>query len=140
MPWKETRIMDERMRFILAVEDEEKKETTQFFTRLCASFGIKPATGYKWIARFNKGGAVALTDRARVAGSCPHATPPEVVDKIVALRKQRPHDGPKKIHALLLEQHPGARGPGREHHRQHFGESCGWGSGAGPGRASSRQS
>ena len=106
MPWKETRIMDERMRFILAVEEEEKKGSTRFFTRLCASFGIKRATGYKWVERFNQGGVAALADRARVAASCPHATPPEVIDKIVALRKERPHEGPKKLLALLREREP----------------------------------
>jgi putative transposase len=106
VPWKETRIMDERMRFILAVEEEEKKGATQFFARLCASFGIKRATGYKWVARFNEGGASKLADRPRTPGSCPHATPPEVVDCIVALRKERPYDGPKKLRALLLEREP----------------------------------
>ena len=106
MPWKETRIMDERWRFILAVEEEEKKGSKRFFSRLCGSFGIKRATGYKWVARYNAGGKDALVDRPRIANSCPHATPAEIVDRIVALRKERPHEGPKKLRALLLEREP----------------------------------
>jgi putative transposase len=106
VPWKETRIVDERESFILAVDEEQKKGSTQYFARLCASFGIRRATGYKWVERFNEGGFAALADRPRGAGTHPNATAAEVIDRIVALRKERPHDGPKKLRALLLEREP----------------------------------
>jgi putative transposase len=106
VPWKETRIMDERMRLILAVKEEEERGSTNYFSRLCASFGVKRATGYKWVARFNELGPAGLEDRERAANTCPHATPPEVVDRIVTLRKEHPYYGPKKLRALLLEREP----------------------------------
>jgi transposase InsO family protein len=97
MPWKETRVMDERMRFIGAVIEDPRGN----FTRLCARFGISRAKGYKWLARYRELGPAGLEDRKPVALTCPHRTPDEVVDRVVALRKQFPFDGPKKLRARL---------------------------------------
>ena len=41
MPWKETCVMDERMRFIARLLDGES------MSRLCEEFGISRKTGYK---------------------------------------------------------------------------------------------
>lgn len=98
MPWKETRVMDERVRFIAAVQADPKGN----FSRLCASFGISRAKGYKWVARYNELGPSGLEDRKPVARSCPHRTSDEVVDAIIAIRKDHPFDGPKKLRARLL--------------------------------------
>jgi hypothetical protein len=97
MPWKETRVMDERMRFIGAVIEDPRGN----FTRLCARFGVSRAKGYKWLARYRELGPAGLEDRKPVALTCPHRTPDEVVDRVVALRKQFPFDGPKKLRARL---------------------------------------
>ena len=100
MPWKETRIMEEKFRFIAAVEAEPRGN----FARLCASFGISRATGYKWIERFKALGPAGLESCAPVAERCPHTTSTGVERRIVELRKQRPFDGPKKLRALLLQR------------------------------------
>jgi putative transposase len=98
VPWKETSPVDERVRFIAAVKEDPRGN----FSRLCERFGISRAKGYKWVARYEKHGPAGLEDRRPVPISSPHRTPDEVVDRILALRKKHPHDGPKKLRAMLL--------------------------------------
>lgn len=103
MPWKEIRPVEERLRFIAAVLEDPKGN----FARLCASFGISRAKGYKWVARYRELGLAGLEDRKPIAHSHPHRTPDEVVDRVVAMRKKYPFDGPKKLRCMLLEMEPG---------------------------------
>ena len=108
MPWKETRPVDERLRFIAAVQEDPKGN----FTRLCARFGISRAKGYKWVERYEQLGPAGLEDRKPIARLCPHRTADPVVDRVVAMRKQHPHDGPKKLRVRLLDLHePSLRVP-----------------------------
>jgi putative transposase len=100
VPWKDSRVVDERMRFIVAVEQDPRGN----FAELCRRFGIHRSKGYKWLERYAQGGPSALEDRKPVARSCPHRTPDAVVDRIVALRKQFPKDGPKKLRVRLVDQ------------------------------------
>lgn len=102
MPWKEIRPVDERIRFIAAVREDPRGN----FAELCRRFGIHRSKGYKWLQRYNEHGPAGLEDREPVARRCPHATPNEVVDRIVALRKEYPHDGPRKLRVRLLEREP----------------------------------
>lgn len=102
MPWKEIRVVDERVRFIAAVQEDPKGN----FAQLCRRFGIHRSKGYKWVQRYNELGPPGLADRKPVAHECPHRTPNEVVDCIVAMRKEHPYDGPKKLRVRLLQQHP----------------------------------
>src|SRR5215472_13070036 len=102
MPWKEIRPVEERMRFIVAVQQDPRGN----FTRLCESFGISRAKGYKWLARFNELGPRGLEDRAPVARACPQKTSDAVVDQVVAMRKEHPYDGPKKLRDRLQQQQP----------------------------------
>jgi hypothetical protein len=45
MPWKESRVVDERLKFIAEVLKGEESITV-----LCLRFGISRKTGYKWRA------------------------------------------------------------------------------------------
>jgi putative transposase len=99
MPWKATCAVDQRLRFVAAVAEDSRGN----FTQLCARFGISRAKGYKWIARYEAEGPSGLEDRKPIARSCPHRTPDVVVDRLVALRKLHPFDGPKKLRARLLD-------------------------------------
>jgi putative transposase len=107
MPWKETRVVDQRMQFIVAVQEDPRGN----FARLCRRFEISRATGYKLIERYEAYGPEGLRDRAPVAQRHRNATPEAVIDRIVQLRKERPYDGPKKLRALLLEREPQLRVP-----------------------------
>ena len=98
MPWKDIRPVDERHRFITAVQEDPRGN----FAALCRRFGISRSKGYKWLERFRAFSWSGLEDRKPVALSCPHRTGEEVVGRIVAMRKEHPFDGPKKLRERLL--------------------------------------
>jgi putative transposase len=62
MPWKESSVMDERIRFVIRLKDGES------MVSLCREFGISRKTGYKIVDRYEECGLEGLTDRDR----CPH--------------------------------------------------------------------
>lgn len=99
MPWKDIRPVDERIRFIAAVQEDPRGN----FAELCRRFGIHRSKGYKWLQRYRELGPAGLEDRKPIARSCPHRTPDDVVDRIVAVRKEHPTEGPKKLRVRLLE-------------------------------------
>ena len=47
MPWKETHVMDERLKFIAQYLDAKWR-----MTELCRAFGISRRTGYKIVRRY----------------------------------------------------------------------------------------
>jgi transposase InsO family protein len=53
---------------------------------LAAAHGVHRSWIYKLLARYREGGSEALAPRSRRPRSCPHETPPEVVQAIVVLR------------------------------------------------------
>ncbi|RUW38197.1 helix-turn-helix domain-containing protein, partial [Mesorhizobium sp. M8A.F.Ca.ET.021.01.1.1] len=55
MVWRETGIMDERLRFV--VDCLSGEET---MIELCASYGISRKTGYKWLGRYRAFGPEGL--------------------------------------------------------------------------------
>ncbi len=101
MPWKETGVVDERIRFIAALSEDPRCN----FSRLCERFGISRSQGYKWVRRYEALGAAGLEDKKPIATTCPHRTSDPIHDLVVALRKEHPFDGPKKLRTLLLESH-----------------------------------
>jgi putative transposase len=60
MGWKETCAVDERMRFVMMVAQQEES-----FAGLCRRFGVSRKIGYKWWARYQTEGAEGLMDRSR---------------------------------------------------------------------------
>jgi transposase len=56
MPWKESSVMDERLRFLARVLDGEP------MTEVCRDFGISRKTGYKIFDRYKERGLEALSD------------------------------------------------------------------------------
>jgi len=99
MPWAQTDPMSERLRFVLALR---KQQAT--FRSLCATFGVAPKTGYKWLHQFEAGGAASLQDRSRRPIGNSRAISTEVGKRFVALRREHPTWGPKKLVAWL-ERH-----------------------------------
>jgi len=55
MPWKDTRPVDQRLKFIEARLSGEHSMVT-----LCRMFGISTKTGYKWWHRFEQEGMPGL--------------------------------------------------------------------------------
>lgn len=105
MPWRESSVVNERMRFVLRLENGER------MTELCREFGISRKTGYKLWDRYRVLGPVGLFDESRAPERVPHRTSKEVEELIVALRRERPSWGPKKLRAVLERERPGIRFP-----------------------------
>lgn len=101
MPWLETEPVNERKRFVL-----EAQADLFSHSELCYRHGISRKTGYKWLERYQVEGPDGLEDRSHRPFTCPHATPPEVLESALQLRRQRPRWGADKIRARLLELHP----------------------------------
>src|SRR5215813_4711290 len=95
MPWKASTPVDLRMEFIRRLERGER------VTDLCREYGISRKTGEKFKRRFRDEGFLGLCDRSRAPTLIPHKTPPEVVEVILAHRRQHPTWGPKKLKETL---------------------------------------
>lgn len=96
MPWARTDSMSERLKFIATYLEYEV-----CFSELCHDFGISRKTGYKWLRRYEVGGASALNERSRAPREHPNAVDEEVVEAIVALRRKHPRWGPRKLKVVL---------------------------------------
>lgn len=101
MPWQQTDVMSERLRFVAAAH---KRAST--FTSLCTVFGIAPKTGYKWLHQFAEHGAPGLVDRSRRPESNSRSLSPALVERLVALRREYRTWGPRKLVAWLEANEP----------------------------------
>ena len=97
MPWKDVVPMEQRVRFVLMVQDDLEN-----FASACRQFGISRKTGYKWWDRFEAEGLLALEERSRRPLHSPKATTVEWCKRVLLLRKERPRWGPKKLRARLM--------------------------------------
>lgn len=101
MPWNESTRMDERRAFV------EAYLTDRFsLSELCRSAGVSRPTGYLWIERYRRQGEAGLVDRSHAAQRCPHRTPAAVAEQLVALRRQHPHWGPRKLLRVASRRWP----------------------------------
>jgi transposase InsO family protein len=109
MPWKESLVPDERLRFVLACLDEEDS-----MAALCRRFGISRPVGYKWLARYKECGPAGLAELSRAPHAHPNQVAADVERRVLAMRADHPTWGPRKLLAAL------ARRAGRE------GEDVDW--------------
>jgi transposase InsO family protein len=101
MPWQESCAMDERVRFIA-----DRQSGLWTMTELCERYGISRRVGYKWLDRYRLEGAAGLMERSHAPHVHGRATPPNIVEAIVGLRRERPSWGPRKIVAKLGQRQP----------------------------------
>lgn len=101
MPWLELCAVDQRLRFVA-----ERLSGEASMAELCDVYGISRKTGYKWLSRYEAEGPAGLADRSHAPLRHGRATAPELVEKIVELRRARPNWGPRKIVAKLEQEHP----------------------------------
>jgi transposase-like protein len=78
MPWKETKVMDQRMQFISMYLSHEWSVAA-----LCRQFNISRPTGYKWISRYLEFGGQGLVEQSRRPHYHPQALSMEVERLIV---------------------------------------------------------
>lgn len=106
MGWMETCAVDERMRFVIAVEQREEP-----FAVVCRRFGVSRKTGYKWLERFEEGGIAGLQDHSRAPLHHPQEVTDAIVAQLVATRRAHPTWGPRKVRAFLARRSPGMEWP-----------------------------
>jgi len=101
MPWKESSVMDERLRFVARLLDGEP------MSQVCRDFGISRKTGYKIFDRYKEHGLEALCDRSRRPVRFANQLPTQLEARIVAIKREKRHWGARKIRELLLRRLPG---------------------------------
>jgi transposase InsO family protein len=106
MPWKETKVMDQRLQFINLYLTHRWS-----LAALCRQFAISRPTGYKWISRYLEGGRCGLSDQSRRPHHHPQAIGEEIEAVVVEARLAHPHWGPRKLLAWLQRQMPGQSWP-----------------------------
>jgi putative transposase len=106
MPWQGVCPMELRMRLVNAVLTDEDS-----MTALCEEYGVSRKTGYKWLTRFRAHGPAGLTERSRAPHLVPWAISQAQSEAIIALRRQHPSWGPKKLRAKLLARAPEQQWP-----------------------------
>lgn len=99
MPWKESSVMSERMKFLTRLLDGER------MADLCREFGISRKTGYKILGRYHHEGASAFENRSSRPNRCPHKTPEHITSLIVKTRNIHPTWGAPKIRTYLCRKY-----------------------------------
>lgn len=98
MPWKESSVMEERLRFVARLLEGEK------MSDVCREFGISRKTGYKIFNRYKEHGLTALNDRSRRPVRFANQLPQQVESLIIKLKRDKPHWGARKIRELLVRR------------------------------------
>src|SRR5260221_1967540 len=101
MGWTETCAVDERMRFVVAVEKQEDS-----MAALCRQFGVSRKTGYKWLERYEEAGPEGLRDHSRAPLCHPHAIAEKIAERCLEVRRSHATWGPVKVRAFLERQGP----------------------------------
>jgi transposase InsO family protein len=103
MPWRESSVVEQRLRFVVEASRKERG-----FSGLCREFGISRQTGYTWLKRYAAGGSSQVLDRSRRPLRSPARTAPELEQEVIQLRQRWPDWGAPKLYALLERQHGGS--------------------------------
>jgi putative transposase len=107
MAWAETNPVNERRRFIADYASGHWS-----MVELCQRYGISRKSGYARLRRYEEEGEAGLLDRSRAPNSCPHRTPEQLEELIVAERRAV-HWGARKLLRVLRQRHPTLPWPAR---------------------------
>ena len=101
MPWKETQVMEERLKFIAAYLEGEWT-----MSELCRAYGVSRPTGYEVIARYQAHGLDGVRDRSRAAQHHPNQMAPALAEQVVQARHAHPRWGPRKLRVWMARKQP----------------------------------
>lgn len=99
MAWRSVDVEEQRIRFVVAASRGEISVSS-----LCAEFGISRATGHLWLKRYRAGGIAGMAEQSRRPRSSPRRTREQVEERLVALRRERPDWGARKLAVLLARE------------------------------------
>ena len=97
MSWRRESLRDHRVEFVIRASRGE------CLSELCREYEISRPTGYVWLKRFGEQGVAGIEELSRRPHLSPRQTSPVLEARIVALRRQRPDWGARKL-AVLLER------------------------------------
>jgi putative transposase len=100
MAWGST-VEEEKLRFIAEWLKGELP-----MTALCEGFGVSRDAGYRLVRRYEAEGLTGLQPRSRAPHRPGRSMSEAVAAAIVALRRERPFWGPKKLRAMLMRREP----------------------------------
>lgn len=101
MPWRESSPVSERIAFIRACTDRNRR-----IADICYEFGISEKTGYKILKRYRDFGEAGLEDRSHAVLEHPFRIGKDVQERILAIKRAFPHYGPRIIHDRLVQHEP----------------------------------
>ena len=93
MPFRGVSMQDQREAFVA-----KAGQAGANVRAVCRSFGISPTTGYKWLRRAAAGD---VSEGSRRPHGSPRATPPAMEAAVLAVRREHPTWGGRKIHHAL---------------------------------------
>jgi putative transposase len=100
MAWEEHSVVEIRERFVLRA-----KSSKVSISAACREFGISRKTGYKWLARYERGGVDALQDQSR-RPRLSRSVDGETVLRVLELQAKY-RWGPKKLREMLRRERRG---------------------------------
>ena len=106
MPWKETHVMDQKIRMISNWLSGEYS-----LTELSRIYEVSRKTIYKWVERYEVDRNSGLHERSSKPLTMPRATPADVVARILASKTRHEHWGSRKLLAWLKNHYPDQRWP-----------------------------
>ena len=107
MPWKESVLMDERMKFIGKLLQGDK------MAELCREFGISRKTGYKFWNRYQKIGINGLPDQTKRPTRYANQLPMQLECEILRIKQDKPSWGAPKIREILKRKYPEVKTPAK---------------------------
>jgi len=96
MPWKETCLMDEKIKFIAMI-----KSGIYDFSSTCRQFGISRQAGYELMRRYEAHGERALAPRSR-ARHTQQTIDDAVAKSLLEVKARFVHFGPRKVRDYLV--------------------------------------
>ena len=101
MAWGEKNVLEERRKFIAAVDAD-----IESFAALCRHFSISRTTGYKWLDRHEEEGDDGLHNKSSAPLIQANKTDPDIERRILELKYEFLSWGPKKLLPKLVERYP----------------------------------
>lgn len=97
MPWSETCLMDEKIKFIAMANAGDYN-----FSSICRRCGISRQSGYELMARYEAEGEKALVPRSRAPHTHPNAISPAMAKKLLDVKAKHVRFGPRKVRQYLI--------------------------------------
>ena len=84
----------------------DRKRGGMTMVALCAAYGVSREAGYELMRRYAAEGVEGLRPRSRAPHRCGRAMAEAISAAVIDLRRERPHWGPQKLRAVLVERRP----------------------------------